>query len=119
MINSKGEEVFKAQRPVECLFPEPGWVEADPMKIWVSVIDVVNEVLVVSSSTMEDIAGIGGELFRVECTDVRAQFRGVEADWERGRLKRVVEAALAVLLLKVDREHESWLAAQEIVEDAA
>ena len=59
LINSKGEEVFKAQRDVECLFPEPGWVEADPMKIWVSVIDVMNEVLVVSSSTMEDIAGIG------------------------------------------------------------
>ncbi len=59
LINDKGEEVFKAQRPIDCLFPHPGWVEADPDKIWISVIDVINEALVVSSSTMDDIAGIG------------------------------------------------------------
>lgn len=59
LINSKGEEVFKAQRPIECLFPHPGWVEVSPDKIWVSVIDVINELLVVSSSSFDEIAAIG------------------------------------------------------------
>jgi glycerol kinase len=59
LINSKGEEVYKAQRPVDCLFPKPGWVEVDPDKIWISVIDVINELMVVSSSTLDDVAAIG------------------------------------------------------------
>lgn len=59
LINDRGEEVFKAQRPLECLFPKPGWVEQDPNKIWISVIDVINELMVISSSTMDDVAAIG------------------------------------------------------------
>ncbi len=59
LINSKGEEVFKAQRPVECLYPKPGWVEQDPDKIWISVVDVINELLIVSGASMDEVAGIG------------------------------------------------------------
>ncbi len=59
LINSSGEEVFKAQREVECIFPEPGWVEVNPDKIWISTIDVINELMVVSSSNMDEIAAIG------------------------------------------------------------
>ena len=59
LINSQGEEVFKAQREVECLFPQPGWVEVNPNKIWISTIDVINELMVVSSSNMEEVAAIG------------------------------------------------------------
>ena len=59
LINAKGEEVYKAQRPVDCLYPQPGWVEVDPDKIWISVIDVINELMVVSSSTLDDVAAIG------------------------------------------------------------
>lgn len=59
LINDKGEEVFKAQREVECLFPHPGWVEVNPDKIWISTIDVINELMVVSSSSMDEIAAIG------------------------------------------------------------
>ncbi len=59
LINDKGEEVFKAQRPLECLYPKPGWVEQDPNKIWISVIDVINELMVVSSSSMDEVASIG------------------------------------------------------------
>ena len=43
LINERGEAVYKAQREVECLFPHPGWVESVPDKIWISVIDVINE----------------------------------------------------------------------------
>ena len=59
LINERGEAVYKAQREVECLFPHPGWVESVPDKIWISVIDVINELMVISSCTMEDVAAIG------------------------------------------------------------
>ena len=59
LINESGEAVYKAQREVECLFPHPGWVESVPDKIWISVIDVINELMVISSCTMDDVAAIG------------------------------------------------------------
>src|SRR5574344_1090838 len=59
LISQKGEEVFKAQRQLECLYPKPGWVEQDPDKIWISVVDVINEILIVSGATMDDVAAIG------------------------------------------------------------
>jgi glycerol kinase len=59
LISQKGEELFKAQRPVDCLYPKPGWVEQDPDKLWVSVVDVINELLIVSNAKMEEIASIG------------------------------------------------------------
>ena len=57
LVNSYGEEVFKAQRPVDCVFPKPGWVEVDADRVWISVIDVLNELLVLSDASMDDVAG--------------------------------------------------------------
>lgn len=59
LISDKGEKLFQAQRPVDCLYPKPGWVEQDPDKIWISVVDVINELLIVSNTTMDEIASIG------------------------------------------------------------
>jgi glycerol kinase len=59
LLDAAGEAVYKAQRPLECLYPEPGWVEQDPDKLWISVVDVINELLIVSGATMDDIASIG------------------------------------------------------------
>ena len=47
-IDKEGRALYKAQRPVTCLFPEPGWVEVEADRIWISVIDVINELLVIS-----------------------------------------------------------------------
>ena len=58
-INKEGEAVFKAQRPVDCIFPQPGWVEVDADRIWISVLDVINELLVISDAKMSDVAAIG------------------------------------------------------------
>lgn len=59
LINKKGEAVFKAQRAIDCIYPKPGWVEENPDKIWISVIDVINELLVVASSSMDEVDSIG------------------------------------------------------------
>lgn len=59
LISHSGEKLFQAQRPVECLYPKPGWVEQDANSIWISVVDVINELLIVSGAKMEEIASIG------------------------------------------------------------
>lgn len=59
LFDHNGQACFIAQREVKCLFPKPGWVEADALSIWVSVIDVVNEVLVKANIKMNEIDSIG------------------------------------------------------------
>ena len=59
LFNHAGKACFTAQREVTCLFPHPGWVEADALSIWVSVIDVVNEVLVKANIKFDSIDSIG------------------------------------------------------------
>lgn len=59
LFDHDGHVAAMAQREVTCLFPKPGWVEADALNIWVSVIDVVNEVLIKQNITFEAIKAIG------------------------------------------------------------
>ena len=59
LFDHNGHVCSIAQREVECLFPKPGWVEANALNIWVSVIDVVNEVLVKENVTMDSVDSIG------------------------------------------------------------
>lgn len=59
LFNHEGQAEFIAQREIKCLFPYPGWVEADALSIWVSVIDVINEVLIKANITMNQIDSIG------------------------------------------------------------
>ena len=59
LFNEHGEPCFTAQREVTCLFPHPGWVEADALSIWISVIDVVNELLIKANITFNSIDSVG------------------------------------------------------------
>ena len=59
LFDHEGRACSTAQREVECLFPQPGWVETDALGIWVSAIDVVNEVLVKENITMDNVESIG------------------------------------------------------------
>lgn len=59
LFNRRGEAQFMAQREVECLYPKPGWVEQNALSLWVSVVDVVNEVLIKADITIKDVAAIG------------------------------------------------------------
>ena len=38
LFNSRGEIVSKAQYPFRQIFPQPGWVEHDPMEIWATTV---------------------------------------------------------------------------------
>ena len=59
LFDKTGQKIEMAQREVKCLFPNSGWVEADAIQIWVSVMDVINEVLIKANLTIDDIDSIG------------------------------------------------------------
>ena len=48
-----------AQKEFKQIFPQPGWVEHDPMEIWASQGSVAKEALLKSSLKAENIAAIG------------------------------------------------------------
>ena len=58
LFNHKGEPAFKAQKEITCTFPKSGWVEVDAIQIWLSTIDVINEVLIKSNNTFKNIDSI-------------------------------------------------------------
>ena len=59
LFDKTGQKIQIAQREVKCLFPNSGWVEADAISIWVSVMDVINEVLIKANLTIDDVDSIG------------------------------------------------------------
>ena len=59
LFDNNGQPIQVAQREVKCFFPNSGWVEADDLSIWVSVMDVINEVLIKSNLTIDDVDSIG------------------------------------------------------------
>src|SRR5215510_14967687 len=48
-----------AQREFRQIFPQPGWVEHDPMDIWTSQAGVAVEVLAGAGARAHDVAAIG------------------------------------------------------------
>ena len=59
LFDRQGKPFQMAQREVKCLFPHSGWVEVDALAIWVSVIDVINEVLIKANLTIDEVDSIG------------------------------------------------------------
>ena len=59
LFDKQGRPFQTAQREVTCLFPHSGWVEVDALAIWVSVMDVINEVLIKANLTIDDVTAIG------------------------------------------------------------
>ncbi|MDO9091692.1 MAG: glycerol kinase GlpK [Rubrivivax sp.] len=59
VFHRSGRIVAQAQREFTQFFPQPGWVEHDPMEIWASQLAVAQEALGTSGLAPADIAGIG------------------------------------------------------------
>ena len=59
IFNHAGTIISVAQKEFTQFFPEPGWVEHDPMEIWSSQITVATEAIIKAALTPEDIAAIG------------------------------------------------------------
>ncbi len=59
LFDRKGTICSMAQKEFTQIYPEPGWVEHDPMEIWSSQISVMTEAMSKIGVSGEQIAGIG------------------------------------------------------------
>ena len=59
LFNSRGEIVSKAQYPFRQIFPQPGWVEHDPMEIWATTVRALSEAVDAAHIDPKAIAGVG------------------------------------------------------------
>ena len=59
LFDEKGEIKSVAQREFTQIYPEPGWVEHDPMEIWSSQFSVMMAAMANIGAYGEDIAAIG------------------------------------------------------------
>jgi len=59
LFDEDGRLVGMAQREFAQLFPQPGWVEHDPLEIWETQIGVAREVLLQSGVDPRQVAAIG------------------------------------------------------------
>jgi glycerol kinase len=59
VFDHDGKVVSSSQREHQQIFPQAGWVEHDPMEIWLNVRETCGEVLSRAQLTRHEIAGIG------------------------------------------------------------
>jgi glycerol kinase len=59
IFNHAGEPVASHQMEHEQIYPQPGWVEHDPMEIWDRTKDVIREAMRKAGATADDIAAVG------------------------------------------------------------
>ncbi|MBQ7556451.1 MAG: glycerol kinase, partial [Lachnospiraceae bacterium] len=59
LFDKQGTIRSVAQKEFEQHYPQPGWVEHNPMEIWSSELAVTHEAMALIGAKPEDIAGIG------------------------------------------------------------
>ena len=59
VFDAQGQIVAMAQREFRQIYPQPGWVEHDPMELWHTQLATAREVLAQAGLTAADIASVG------------------------------------------------------------
>lgn len=59
LVDQDGIARYQASRELDPIYPRPGEVELDAERIWISTVDVVNEIMIVSGASWDDIDSIG------------------------------------------------------------
>jgi len=59
VFDGAGSIVAMAQREFRQIYPQPGWVEHDPMELWTTQLATAKEALAKAKLTAKDIASIG------------------------------------------------------------
>ena len=59
LFDRAGNICASAQREFRQIFPQPGWVEHDPMEIWRTTVEVAKNAMEKLGAQAEDIAAIG------------------------------------------------------------
>ena len=59
VFDAQGQVVAMAQREFRQIYPQPGWVEHDPMELWQSQLATAREALATAGLAATDVASIG------------------------------------------------------------
>jgi glycerol kinase len=59
LYDDQGRRVAMESAPIECLYPQPGWVEQDANSIWTAQLDATRRTLASARVKASAIAGIG------------------------------------------------------------
>ncbi len=59
LFDAEGKPVADADREIKQIYPQPGWVEHDPIEIFQTSVDVAREAIKKAGISLSDIAGIG------------------------------------------------------------
>ena len=59
LFDEKGQMVSQAKKEFRQIYPEPGWVEHDPLEIWSSQLSVISEVTARAGIQGRDILALG------------------------------------------------------------
>ncbi len=59
LFDAQGAKIAQAQRPLDQIFPKPGWVEHDPMRIWNDQLEMAMETMGIADLAPRQIAAIG------------------------------------------------------------
>ena len=59
LFNKEGKNIAMAQKEFTQIYPEPGWVEHNPMEIWGTQMGVMKEVIETTGILPKEIAAIG------------------------------------------------------------
>ncbi len=59
IIDPDGQVVSEARRQLEVVFPRPGWVELDPVKLFDAQLETMHEAMANAGCTVRDVAAIG------------------------------------------------------------
>ncbi len=59
IFDHSGRPIAKAQREHTQIYPQPGWVEHDPLEIWTRTQEVVREAITTAGLTAAELAAVG------------------------------------------------------------
>ena len=59
LFNQAGEITTSAQKEHQQIYPQPGWVEHDPLEIWHNSLSVISDALTQAKLEVKDLAGLG------------------------------------------------------------
>ncbi len=59
LYDEQGRRVAMAASPIECFYPQPGWVEQDPIAIWNAQLQATRQALASAGAIASDIRAIG------------------------------------------------------------
>lgn len=67
LVNMEGQIVAEARNPIVANFPQPGWVELDPVALWQAQRASMQAAMHKMGATTDDIAAIGITTHRETC----------------------------------------------------